>query len=658
MCGIAGFLAFDGELSRERAMPIITAMTDIVRYRGPDDEGHLVDGPIALGHRRLSIIDLDQRSAQPLSTTDGALSVVFNGEIYNYRDVRDELRAAGHGFRTESDTEVLLHAYREWGTEMVHRLRGMFAFGIWDHEARRLFLARDRFGKKPLFVYRDAEKLIFASEIKSILRYPDLPREINHQSVYDYLSFGYCIGEETAFSGISRVPPAHMMVVEADGTSRTERYWELAGIDPDMRKHSRDELAEQLIERFDEALRYRLVADVPVGAFLSGGVDSSAVVARMAPMMSHTLKTFSVGFDIEGFDETEYAREVAERYETEHHSFTMDYDLIDQLPKLIWHYGEPYADSSAIVTYALAREVRKHVTVGMTGDGGDEILLGYSRYQVFRDTVKDLDAGKTSFHHRYKIGLGQSLPLMRDHYARSMFKFRNEHMLWGAGEALLPYLFNQAADGFGTGLEGATVADALDRAARADCRVYLPDDLLVKADIATMANSLEGRSPFLDHVFADWAASLPQNKRVFWRKGKLQSKGLLKYALEPHLPHGCMYRKKMGFSVPVGHWMRNEIREFLIDTLTSERFFARGFVTREFTHHMIDRHMEGIENHGTRLWVLLCLEMWCQTFIDHDGSAPLDLDVTGQAPRMPETRERVAAPAAAAFAGAALAGAA
>ena len=636
MCGLVGYLHFGGDLDFEREKSTLKSMTDVIVFRGPDAEGQIVAGPVAMGHRRLAIVDLDERSAQPMSSLDEDLWIVFNGEIYNFQDVRKELETLGHKFRTDGDTEVILASWRQWGEDCLLKFRGMFAFALWDKKQDLLFMARDRFGKKPFYYYRDDDNLIFGSEIKSIIRFPNFPRKINNQAVYDYLSFGYCVGETTAFDGIMRLMPGHYMVVKRDGSTRTKRYWALSEIDPAKGKQSKDELAEELLGKFDESLKYRLIADVPIGAFLSGGVDSSAVVARAAPQVSHKLKTFSVGFDIEGFDETMYAREVAERYETEHHSFIMDYDIIEELPKIIWHYGEPYSDSSAIVTYTLAREVRKHVTVGITGDGGDEVLLGYSRYMRLQEAVSALQKGAPGRHHQFRIGLDQKLPEVRDIYSRSMFKFRNEHMLWGAGDAMLPYLFNQPADSLGLLLEDAKRSNAVDRAARTDCNVYLPDDLLVKADIATMAHSLEGRSPFLDHEFADWAASLPQKSRIFRRKGSVQSKGLLKYAMEPYLPHGCMYRRKMGFSVPVAHWMKNELREFLIETLTSQRFRDRGFITPEFVDFMIERHMSEVEDHGTRLWVLLCLELWCQTYIDADGSKPLNVNVVSTKPDLKE----------------------
>jgi asparagine synthase (glutamine-hydrolysing) len=491
-----------------------------------------------------------------------------------------------------------------------------------------LLLARDRFGKKPLFYAEHPDGLLFASEIKSLLEWPGLPREVNLEAIHNYLTFGYCIGVDSAFSGVRKVPPAHYLIASPGRPPRLSRYWQLAPVDPAMARRSREDLAAELIARLDDAIRCRLISDVPLGAFLSGGVDSSGVVARMAGMMEEPVKTFSVGFAIEGYDETEYAETVAQLYRTDHQTFMMDHGLVRELPRLVWHYGEPYADSSALVTFALAREIRKHVTVALTGDGGDEIFLGYSRYQRFRDLLGHVGGGTMP----YRQLLEPDQPWrVRDHYVRRIATFRDEHKQAGYGENLVDHLFCTSADCIGLTLEGASGEDAIERAARAEVGFYLPDDLLVKADIATMAVSLEGRSPFLDHELADWAASLPQGVRVFERNGEPEMKALLKHALEPYLPEPLLYRRKQGFSVPVKHWMRHEIREFLCDVLTSVRFRQRGLITAAYVEHMMQRHFSNREDHGTRLWTLLCLELWFRTFIDRRQSGPLDVDVTSPA---------------------------
>lgn len=617
MCGTAGLLNYRGQPLAGEARDWLGEMLTAIHHRGPDSYGIHIGGSVGLGHKRLAIIDIDERSAQPMLAQDGRYRLVFNGEIYNFQEIRRDLEDLGHSFRTTGDTEVLLTGYIQWGPDVLDRLRGMFAFALWDDDKQELFLARDRFGKKPLYYRPSPDGMIFASEIKAILRVPGVERTPVLEVIHDYLGLGYCTGEQSAFQGIYRLPPASAMVVSADGRRRTWQYWELPAVDPAMAHRSTEELLEEFMALFDESVALRMIADVPIGCFLSGGVDSSAVVARMAPRMSSALKTFSVGFGNIGNDELPFAEAVARRYGTDHRDFRMDYGLIDVLPQIIWNYGEPYADSSALVTYALAGEIRKHVTVAVTGDGGDEIFLGYSRYlRMAEDTPANLADRRVG-------PLGARL-LQRDRYERMVGKFRDEHRLRGYGPALLPFCVNSPSDWLARMDSGS---GAIDTTARTDVDTYLPDDLLVKADIATMAHSLEGRSPFLDHVLAEWAARLPQESRVYHRHGELQAKALLKHAMEPHVPEECLYRKKMGFSVPVAHWMANDISEFVHDTLTSQRFRDRGLIDPAYMHQILAQHVTGEEDHGTRLWTLICLELWYQTYIDNDGREPLSVDV-------------------------------
>jgi asparagine synthase (glutamine-hydrolysing) len=634
MCGITGAFDRTGALSPDVMTARIEAMIGPILHRGPDAKGVEIIGPCGLGHRRLSIIDLNARAGQPMKLADQSAWIVFNGEIYNFQELRTELERAGCTFRTTSDTEVILWGWRIWGKQMVSRLRGMFAFAIWDVPTQTLFLARDRFGKKPLFYHDGPGAFLFGSEIKSMLQWPGFVREADYEVIHDYLTFHYCVGERSAFRGVHKLPPAHTLMLTPGKAPVIERYWSLATVSDHHLNTPLEELCEELIERLDDAIQCRMIADVPLGAFLSGGVDSSAVVARMAKFSSQPVKTFSVGFDIEGFDETPFARTVAEQYATDHHSFIMDYDLISELPKLIWHYGEPYADSSALVTFALSREIRKHVTVALTGDGGDETFLGYSRYLRFRDFVGRWREGVRPRLPYDSLTPGDPMVHLREHYGRWIGSFREEHKHIGYGPALAPYLLQPSIDLLGMSLEQAQTGDAMDAAARLEVNTYLPDDLNVKADIATMAASLEGRSPFLDHRLADWAASLPQHKRVFERNGATETKALLKLALEPHLPKEILYRRKQGFSVPVRHWMRNEIRDFMVDTLTSHRFRSRGLVNHHFVSRMLDLHLSEKEDHGHRLWTLLCLELWFQTFIDTNASSALSLDVMSSPPEM------------------------
>jgi len=379
-----------------------------------------------------------------------------------------------------------------------------------------------------------------------------------------------------------------------------------------------------------------MISDVPVGAFLSGGVDSAAIVARMSTMAPGQLKTFSVGFPTEGYDETVHARAVATRYGTDHHSFMMDADILEYLPKLIWHYGEPYSDSSSLAMYALAKEVRNHVTVAMTGDGGDETLFGYSRYQRFLQDVARIETnGHAAVYPNRRIGPYGDEPKLRDVYAYSIAKFQDEHKLRGYGPALAEFLFTSSNDRLGILLDHATGKNAVDLVARTDVETYLPNDLLVKVDVATMANGLEARSPFLDHEFAAWATTLPQSARIFRRRGSLQMKALLKRAMEPHLPESVIYRRKQGFSVPIKHWMRHEMKDLLIDSLTSRRFRERGFFSVKFIDWMLDQHLTEQQDHGTRLWGLLCLELWCQTFLDGGLPQPIDATASSGSGRRP-----------------------
>ncbi|WP_416898116.1 MAG: asparagine synthase (glutamine-hydrolyzing) [Minwuia sp.] len=628
MCGIAGVLDFNGRPLPDGAREWLGDMLAAIHHRGPDMDGIHVDGAVGLGHKRLSIIDLDVRSAQPMLAAEGRFRLVFNGEIYNFEEIAKELVEAGHTLRTTGDTEILLLGFMHWGHAILDKLRGMFAFALWDDVRQELFMARDRFGKKPLYYRQTAERLLFASEIKAILRAPGVPREAVPEVVHDYLGLGYCTGEQTAFAGIRRLPPATAMVISADGRRRQWRYWALPEIDHSLEDRPVEDLLDEFMALFDESVALRMIADVPIGCFLSGGVDSSAVVARMAPKMSSRLKTFSVGFGNIGNDELQYAEAVARRYDTEHRDFQMDYGLIDVLPQIIWNYGEPYADSSALVTYALSKEIRRHVTVAVTGDGGDEIFLGYSRY------LRMDQKAPTNLANR-RVGPQASRLRLRDRYERMVGKFRDEHRMRGYGPALLPYCLNPPSDWLAD-LDSAPDGAVAERVARIDVDTYLPDDLLVKADIATMAHSLEGRSPFLDHVLAEWAARLPQSKRIYHRHNELQSKALLKQAMEPHVPEHCLYRRKMGFSVPVAHWMANDIADLVYDTLTATRFRERGLIDPTWMHSVLDEHISGAEDHGTRLWTLLCLELWYQTYIDGDGREPLGIDV--RAPGLSEGR--------------------
>ncbi len=632
MCGIAGALLFRQQLGESVWMERLGRMVQTLHHRGPDDHGCWSNGGIGLAHARLSVIDLSSAGHQPMATPDGSLVVVFNGEIYNFRELREALEGLGYRFRSHTDTEVLLHGYHAWGGHgLLQRLEGMFAFAMWDERRKELFLARDRFGKKPLYYYHDGEKLVFGSEIKALLPFPGVPREPDYEAIHHYLTYQYVPAPWTAFRGIRKLSPGHFLRHRAaPGQPAVERYWRLQL--PQLQNPAagdENQLAEEFRLRFLEAVHKRMVADVPLGAFLSGGVDSSAVVAAMARLGGGPVKTFSIGFENREYDETRYARLVAEQYGTEHHEEVVHPNAVSILPKLVWHYGEPFADPSAIPTFYVSELTRRHVTVALSGDGGDELFLGYSRYQslfqaerdpaVLRTIARVLQPLVTALPRRVRAMRSWAL-LERylDGYARDRARryapylvyYSDEDKEQGYGEALAPWRDDSSLALLRPFLEA--VRDPVLAAAWADIHTYLPDDILVKVDVASMAYSLETRAPFLDHRFAEWAMGLPLAAR--FRPG--ESKRIMKKALEPWLPKEILYRRKMGFGVPIERWLCGPLAEMAQDLLLGSRFEQRGIVHRGHVQAMLEEHCQGLRLHHTRLWALLILELWFQTWID------------------------------------------
>lgn len=620
MCGLAAALmtrpdALPDTILRQRGL----AMAHILRHRGPDGEGCWTDSGLVLAHRRLAILDTTAAAAQPMHDQTGTVHLVFNGAIYNFRELRTDLQAAGYRFRSTGDTEVLVNGYREWGTGLFTRLVGMFAIIIWDSRSQRLIAARDRFGEKPLHYTECPEGILFGSEIKAILTWPGIRREANPQALHDFLSFSYIGGTDSAFKGIKRLPPAHFMICERGKPPLLQSYWRLPAAGENPILSNTDDLKQELLERIRAAVNLCLVADVPLGAFLSGGVDSSAVVSMMAPSHDGPVETFSSGFGFGGYDETHFARKVAERYGTNHHAFTYDEHITGSMGSLAWHYGEPFADSSALVTYALSQETRKAVTVALTGDGADETLLGYARYFRYASMLRhsppergrllpELYAANALDSHRRSAG---------DAYGFLVETFRERHKLVGYDLAMLPCLDRCTYDDL-----ARHVVDGLtpeEQAGRIDLATYLPGDLLVKVDIAAMAHGLETRAPFLNHELVEWVSRIPCASKIWDSEGK----ALLKSALEPFLPKECLYRPKMGFRVPVAKLMREELRETAETVLLGERFADRRLIRRDFVAQMLDEHRAQHQEHGTRLWALLALEMWFRTWIDSDSNEPL-----------------------------------
>jgi asparagine synthase (glutamine-hydrolysing) len=636
MCGIAGIADPSG---RPVDAALLKRMCDAMVHRGPDDEGYHLDPEtssesylcgcsVGLAMRRLAIIDL-RTGKQPIHNEDRTIWVVLNGEIYNYRELRAELERRGHGFSTHSDTEVIVHAYEEYGLDVPRLLRGMFAFALWDARRRSLLLARDRIGKKPLLYCMKGGKLIFASEFQALLEHPEVPRAPDQSAIWEYISFGYVPAPKTAFRGVRKLKPGHTLVWQ-NGQIRISRYWEL-----DFSRKiqiSLQEASERLLELLRDAVRVRLVADVPIGAFLSGGIDSSAVVAFMNEFASGKVKTFSIGFQDQDFSELGHARRVAERFQTDHHEMIVRPDVAEVLPILVRHYGEPYADSSAIPTYYLAKMTRQHVTVALNGDGGDECFAGYERYvamrlaELYRRLPRSLGrliiepaiaALPQSGWSRSKFGrarrfLGAIALPGPERYLKWISVFDQQTKLQLCTPQLIGLAQPDPLEGFKAGLAGNGQLDMVDRALMADTIYYLPNDLLVKVDIASMAASLEARSPFLDHHLMEFAASLPAEYKL---RG-MSTKYLLKRALRGILPEENLCRRKMGFGVPVGRWMRNELKGLLVETLLSERALRRGYFRPEALRQIIVEHLEARRDHSHGLWALLMLELWHSEFID------------------------------------------
>jgi asparagine synthase (glutamine-hydrolysing) len=628
MCGIAGFLLDEPRSDRDALNRTLGSMTAVLHHRGPDDRGAWTDGLCGLGHARLSIIDLSPAGHQPMADADGRVHVVFNGEIYNFLELRAELERAGHTFRSRSDTEVVIEGYRAWGIDVVRRLRGMFAIALWDADERRLFLIRDRVGKKPLVYRRSGDTLLFGSEIKALLCWPGVPRRPNLQAIHDYLTFQYVPAPQSAFEGTARVPPAHYLEARPGGAVRLHRYWSLPSPDA-ARPRPEAELCEEFIAHLRAAVRCRMIADVPIGAFLSGGVDSSAVVAMMAEESSAPVKTFNIGFEDADFDERAFARIVAQRYGTDHHELVVKPDIVDILPKLVWHYGEPYADSSAVPSFYVAELARRHVKVVLNGDGGDESFLGYMRYPACRprgwiDRLPHplrVAAGAWGEHAPPWVEQVRVLRVLRRwaaqaghldsrRYEPSIAYFSARDKAAGYGDAM-------AAEGFANSLDllepyFAQAPSMVAGAAWADIHTYLPDDLLVKVDIATMAHGLEARSPLLDHELMAWAASIPDAQKMSGQ----ETKQLMKRALAHHLPHEILYRPKMGFGVPIERWLKNELKEIAHDCVDSPRARQRGIFRPGYGAELLEQHCGGTRLHHPRLWAMIMLELWYRTWID------------------------------------------
>jgi asparagine synthase (glutamine-hydrolysing) len=628
MCGIAGIVGREPERDIGQ---LCLAMRDAMVHRGPDDAGLYAspDHCAALASRRLAIIDLSPTGRQPMLSQDERLALVLNGEIYNYLELRDELAERGHRLVSQSDTEVILHLYEDLGAKCLERLNGMFALALWDSAERRLLLARDRLGKKPL-VYAQLEGggLAFASEFQALLKHPAIARRPSFQAVDYFLRFGYVPAPLSAFVGLAKLEPGHRLIWQ-DGRVDIEAYWKPLKADP--RPIGEQQAVEEFVELFFDSVKRRMLSDVPLGAFLSGGIDSGSVVAAMAAQSERPVKTFSVGFGEEAYDELAGARLVAERYGTEHHEFVVQPRAAEVLPDLVRHYGEPFADSSALPTYYLAKLTRQHVTVALNGDGGDEALGGYDRYRAaltaerlertlplpraaYGLLASILPAGddlRTPARraHRFLSGLART---PGERYSHWMSVFEPALLQRAASEEFANATGASDSGHYLTGqLDRLNGADLLASLTRLDLTTYLPGDLLVKADIATMANSLEARSPFLDYRLIEWAAALPANLKV---RGQT-SKYVLREAMRDKLPAATLAGPKRGFGVPIAAWLRGELRPMLEETVLSETALARPYLRPAVVRQLVGDHLAGRADHARELWALLALELWHQAFI-------------------------------------------
>ena len=623
MCGIAGRFDFSG---RVVDAALVRSMCTTIAHRGPDEENVYTAPYIGLGQRRLAIIDLDHRAAAPMPNEDGSIWITYNGEVYNFRELRHELEEKGHRFRSETDTEVIVHLYEEHGPDCVARLRGMFAFAIWDAPRRRLFAARDRFGKKPFFYTNTGRAFIFASEIKAILANPDVSVAPNYHAIDEYLSYQYVPSPLTAFEGIEKLPPGHTLLCDANGNVRIERYWQPPS--PVKTNASPAQIVEELRARIEESVRMRLVSDVPVGAFLSGGIDSSTVVAFMSRASSKPVRTFSIGFDDQEHDELPQARLVAAQYGTDHHEMIVRPDAAEVLPLLVHHYNEPFADSSAVPTYYVSKLTRQHVTVALSGDGGDENFAGYQTYQAVSAWSR---ADVVPAFVRKPMGAAMSAALDQLPYSNASARASRAFRMFGstlpqryrlyrtilkpqekrhAYTAQFQSLVASAATS--VDLEWSEEMDELDWMMRHDQRFYLADCLMVKTDIASMANSLEVRCPLLDHELAEYCATIPSSLKRTPAGGK----AILKAAMRGLVPDEVLDKPKRGFAMPVAAWFRGELAPLLRGTLLDARFAARGLFDPAFVARLIDDHIAGRRNYENRLWALLFLELWFREWID------------------------------------------
>ncbi len=624
MCGICGAYGLSDQ-------ELLKKMCSAMMHRGPDDEGHYFDSDVMLGMRRLKVIDLATGS-QPIYNEDRSVVVVYNGEIYNYMELRDELVKAGHIFKTNSDTETIVHLYEEYGDDFINRLRGMFAFALWDAERKRLILARDRIGIKPLYYYFKNGILLFASEIKSLLVYPEISREINYNALHDYLTFGYVPAPNTIFADIYKLLPGYMLLCE-DGKVTIKQYWDINNGDyKELSEYDENELSAQLLRLMEESIRMHLISDVPLGVFLSGGTDSSTITALASEIFGRPLKTFSIGFEDDYHNELYNAGLVAKRYRTEHHEFVVKPAHIDLLEDILYYFDEPFADSSAIPTYFVSRCARGDVTVALSGDGGDEVFGGYGNYKadkiglVYRRLptfIKDkiIPFGIDKFIHETnyyskgqqirKVMNMANLPPEHGHiFWLSCFGEDGKRELYKR-EEFKECLKHNSLDRYMTFFVDRNNNDFINKCIYTDIKTVLPDDYLTKVDRMSMANSLEVRVPLLDHKLVEFALCIPSKYKL---RG-LTTKYLLKKIMRDKLPKEIINGKKMGFSIPLAKWFTEDFSKLINEYLSKGIIQKRGYFNYDFVEFLSNDHFAGRKDNSKLLWTLICFEIWHRRYV-------------------------------------------
>ncbi len=628
MCGIAGFISRDDSRADERRI-LLDAMCRVITHRGPDEQGMAVVGRAALGMRRLSIIDI-KTGQQPIYNADRTKLIVFNGEIYNYRELKKDLEARGHVFRTNSDTETILRAYDEYGVGCLKMLRGMFVFAIWDTVNQSLFIARDRVGKKPLFyTVTPSGEFVFGSELKVLLTHGGVPRNIEHAALDAYLTFGYVPEEFCIFSSVRKLQPGHFLTFANDEV-RTQKYWDFDYSQEPLASRE-GEIAGELLEKLRDAVAVRLISEVPLGAFLSGGVDSSAVVGLMSQIMDKPVKTFSIGFREDSFDELKYARLAAREFRTDHHEFILTPDFVEAVDDLVWHYDEPFADPSTLPTYMVSKLAREFVTVILSGDGGDELFAGYTRYatdkrrsglgrlprsireRIIRPLSEAMPHRATGKNFLFNISLDAAA-----RYIDSISQFnssRKKRLYAGSYRSQMNGGFGAGEEVYGRLAGNVSTGNPTDTLLYLDSKTYLPADILTKVDRMSMASSLEARSPLLDQELIEYVTRIPANLKL--RGGR--AKYIFKKAVEGFVPREILYREKQGFGMPINEWINMQLKDRIRADLSDQRTRERGYFDTNYINVLLDEHATGRRDHSHALWTLWMFELWQRRYIDKGG---------------------------------------